>query len=110
MKAIHFPDWLPVRDALDAVYQKLGLEMERAEDGSGSSFPARDWNIAGLIREYVVEHQTGGKCTYCSTKLTYSTVIRCLDCGAPMCTNCARPHFGPGHQMRKHLSHPESKS
>lgn len=95
-KALKFQDWTGIRKALEAAYERLGLSM--IKDDSGSHYQEDHWNIAGLVYEHI--WATMGKCVHCSKSLNYHSVIRCLECKAPMCESCAVDHFGPGHVTR----------
>lgn len=93
-----------MRDALE--YACKELEIAPPPEGSGLTFDPVHWDIAGIVRDYVLEHQVNGHCLTCKTKLTYDTVIRCLDCRATLCEYHAKDHFGPNHTGRAAAAHP----
>lgn len=100
----HFSDWTCVRDALKHAYSELGLQEERTP--RGSQYNPTHWNIAGLVRDYVLTNRETVKCVSCQTRLNVHEVIRCLDCRSALCERCAPGHFGPKHQSRAALAHP----
>lgn len=102
-----FHPWTSVRDALEHTYQKLALP--KPPEGSGYTFDPVHWNIAGVVRDYVIENQVNGKCLVCKTPLNYDTVIRCLDCRSTLCEYHAKDHFGPSHAARAAMSHPKGE-
>ncbi len=106
MKRRQFNDWQSVRDALEDAYKELGLEMVETEPGS-RKYPDEHWNLAGLVRDHVAAQYSRllGSCISCKTSLNFHTVIRCLDCRAPLCENCAPAHFGPSHGSRASAAH-----
>lgn len=97
-----FDGWQSVRDALEHAYAELGLQMIQSAP-SMWEYPAEHWNIAGLVRDYVMRHQ--GACLQCRAPLDFHTVIRCLDCRALLCEACAPKHFGPTHAQRAASAH-----
>lgn len=101
---LQFPDWPSVRDALEHAYKQLGLSQTVRGDG-GQEYPVNHWNVAGLVRDYVV-NDPRHRCVTCQAPLSYDSVIRCLDCRSPLCERCAADHFGPKHSERAARSHP----
>jgi len=101
---LQFHPWTAVRDALEHAYALL--QIPKPPEGSGYTFDPLHWNIAGVVRDYVIEHQVNGHCMTCNTKLTFDTVIRCLDCKMPFCEYHAKDHFGPQHGGRAAAAHP----
>jgi hypothetical protein len=82
-----FGDWRPIRNAIETAYREIGEEVPQ-------TIPFRDWNLAGLaIKAY--EQASLPKCVECKRKLDWPSVIRCLDCKAPLCEHCAPRHFWP---------------
>ena len=102
-----FPNWQPIRQALELAYKELGLEMTKTPNGA--TYPADHWNIAGLVYTYVDRQlsEKVGSCFSCRTKLDFFTVIRCLDCKTTLCEYCAKVHFGPNHAGRAKAAHGE---
>ncbi len=106
MKKIFFPDWQPIRDALEHAYKELGLEM--IQDGPGSAhYDETHWNIAGVVRQYVIDKRSSTTCVgrNCGARLDINTLFRCFDCKAPLCEICAPIHFGPNHASRASAAH-----
>ena len=102
-----FHNWPQIRDALEKAYRQLGLSMEQTGPGS-SQYNDDHWNIAGLVYNQAVADLKdcgSGACRNCRVKLTFETVIRCLDCGTQLCETCAPAHFGPNHSTRAQAAH-----
>ena len=102
---MHWTNWMPVKDALEYAYQKMGLEMVKTD--AGSKYPNQHWNLAGLVREFVVAQQDAmfGKCQACGKNVGLLDQIKCLDCGTRLCEPCAKEHFGSDHGARAAASH-----
>lgn len=102
---MHWTNWMPVKDALEYAYQKMGLEMVKTD--AGAKYPNLHWNLAGLVREFVVAQQDAmfGKCQACGKSMGLLDQIKCLDCGTRLCEPCAKEHFGGDHGARAAASH-----
>lgn len=102
---MHWTNWMPVKDALEYAYQKMGLEMVKTD--AGAKYPNLHWNLAGLVREFVVAQQDAmfGKCQACGKNVGLLDQIKCLDCGTRLCEPCAKEHFGSDHGARAAASH-----
>lgn len=102
---MHWTNWMPVKDALEYAYQKMGLEMVKID--AGAKYPNLHWNLAGLVREFVVAQQDAmfGKCQACGKSMGLLDQIKCLDCGTRLCEPCAKEHFGGDHGARAAASH-----
>ena len=82
-----FDSWRPIRDAIDASYRARGLEPPR-------SVPKDEWNMVGLAIHFH-DHAGRATCVNCRSKLWNYQTIRCLDCKAALCEQCAPKHFWP---------------
>lgn len=84
-----FGDWRAVRKAIEQSYVAMGKQVP-------SSIPREDWNLVGLA---IAAHAFNTRCPCaglrCEKKLYAHEVIRCLDCKAPLCEDCAPGHFWP---------------
>jgi len=85
--SVTFGDWPPIRNAIVAAYKALGQEAP-------SNIPVEVWNIAGLAID-AYRHGARSHCIDCHEALWPQATIRCLDCKAPLCENCAPKHFWP---------------
>lgn len=102
---LRFEPWEPVFDAIRHAYKELGMEMEQV-NATMRRYNPTHWNIAGKVYEWArSQNAGGGHCYRCGCALTFGTVIRCLDCKAPMCERCAPEHFGPNHAQRATAAH-----
>ncbi len=87
IKSISFPNWKPIRKAIEEAYQALGRDKPH-------TIPVDEWNLVGTaINEY--DEAKKEECVSCNSKLTRFETIRCLDCKAPFCELCAPAHFWP---------------
>lgn len=106
MNRLHFPgDWRPLANALEKVYEFLGLQKE------DNGICDHDWNLGVRLFHEFKEQQTANQTCMglnCKTPLTYHTVIRCLDCRMALCEYCAKAHFGPQHGERARAAHPDT--
>ena len=87
-----FDDWRPIRNAIEAAYTELGQKVPKNID-------KEIWNLVGLsIHHY--SHAMQFDCAECRKSLRHGTEIRCLDCKAVLCEQCAPRHFWPNGRPR----------
>lgn len=91
--SFNFGDWHPVREAMTNAYSAMEVTIE-------GNIPTREWNLVGLALDYH-RHATMSACVNCKTPLDHWLVIRCLDCKAPLCEQCAPRHFWPNGRPQK---------
>lgn len=88
----YFGDWRPIRNAIEAAYAEMGIEVT-------GSIDRRDWNLIGLALNHA-EFASRATCLECKERLPQHAVIRCLDCKAALCERCAPRHFWPNGRPR----------
>jgi hypothetical protein len=90
--AIRFDNWLLIHNAINASLVSLGEQPFE-------TIPTDLWNLVGVAVDAALWAERVS-CIDCRTRLWPRDVIRCLDCKATLCVNCAPLHFrsfGRGH-------------
>ena len=82
-----FGDWRSIRNAIDAAREVLG-------EPPAGNIPDPDWKLVGLAMTYN-DWVSRISCINCQKKLLRYQEIRCLDCKAVLCEQCAPRHFWP---------------
>jgi hypothetical protein len=84
---VMFQDWRPIRDAIEAAYEEMGLAIP-------ANIPKEHWNLGGLAIHFFQE-QNRSSCFTCKKLVYRGDDIRCLDCKMVFCPACAEQHFWP---------------